>query len=148
MKIKSVCEWVPGTRNSLCDKLDTQLALSNEEVSCRDCIDVIEKQNKAHYKPLGWSRFYGYESCLMQQPGYYSRWLIALDEWHPNFNIGFVKASMCCSYDKSTWYVNVYGADDDSLVKGGLNYHQAYRLLHSLPILIDHQTLYDLGFEC
>lgn len=79
--------------------------------------------------------------------GYKSRWLIALDEWYPNYLGGWVLAQMGQSSHDKTFYIWVEGADDHALELRNLTEARAQAIFDNLPPLVDQQTFVDLGFN-
>ncbi|WNM70239.1 hypothetical protein [Myxococcus phage Mx1] len=147
--MKPFCEHVQGTRNSVCNRMDTPMTSDPNEVGCLDCLYIrYELGDKMRKWPIGscrWTRDeWTYQNSLPQRP---TRWLQAMDSWSPNWNVCLVQVTLHTLLDGKTWRVSVWGADDDGCNKDFPTEEVARRCFERLPPLVDHQTFIDLGFE-
>lgn len=102
----------------------------------------MNKSFYEHWYPLSEEKAYEQRGF---QNGRRFRWLIALDDWCPNYQTGWILAEVVPMFD-GTFKLWVEGMDDTSMEKNHLTEEQANHMLDSLPALVDVQTFLDLGF--
>lgn len=157
------CRWMPGTNNSLCNRTDRPMVGYDDvalgPVTCEDCQRIEHTQEAMHRARLGSTPNYpkspeveeddtiAYEAWLAR--GRYERrhrWLIALDQWYPNYNIAYISAGMGRGAN-STYYIGISGGDDHCCNLLFKTKEEALIMWERIPEIVDMQTLLDLGFQ-